>query len=290
MKKLKSLLLLILASLALFSQEIVDSEKVWSNMEEHCHSWGSTYSTDFFKFDKDTIIDNITYKKVWISEDEDHANWNFYGAFIREENKRVYYKQYVGDEGLIYDFNLTIGDSVLVDNPISAGEIWLILVSIDSIQTNDGYKERWELKNNGYPDSEYWIRGIGSQNGVLNSSTGIYGGLCGLYTLLCEKENGDVVYINPDFQTCYLYTVGKDELTNESKVIRITDSPYNNNITVSTDIEGHKQYVITDLGGKTISNVNTIDKSISVSIIDKGIYIISIFTEGNRYSKKFIRY
>ena len=74
-------------------------------MEEHCQPWGSTYSTDYFQFEEDTIINGFVYKKVWISEDETYQNWNFYSAFIREENNKVYYKHMFGEEGLIYDFN-----------------------------------------------------------------------------------------------------------------------------------------------------------------------------------------
>lgn len=33
-------------------------------MKEHCQPWGSTYSTDFIRFDIDTIIDNLLCQRV----------------------------------------------------------------------------------------------------------------------------------------------------------------------------------------------------------------------------------
>ena len=146
--------LLLILSVFAQSQEIVNTNKLWSIMSEHCQPWGSTYSTDFFMFDEDTIINDILYQKVWISEDENHEDWNFYGAFIREVDNRVYYRQMFGDEGLIYDFNLQLGDSVVVNNPRSIGEISLFLNAIDSVETENGYLERWTLVNNLYPDHE----------------------------------------------------------------------------------------------------------------------------------------
>ncbi len=95
-----------------------------------------------------------------------------------------------GDEGLIYDFNLEIGDSVLVNNPRAVGEVWLHLLEIDTITVADDLRERWRMVSSEYQESDYWLRGIGSIAGVLNSSMSIYGGLCGFYALLCQYEGG----------------------------------------------------------------------------------------------------
>ncbi len=121
-----------------YSQEIVNPDKVWSIMEEHCQPWGSNYSTEFIRFDTDTIIDGTVYQKVWIAEDEYHQNWNFYGAFIREDEGLVYYRELFSEEVLIYNFNLEIGDSVVVDNPRAAGALTLVLAEIDSVLLENG--------------------------------------------------------------------------------------------------------------------------------------------------------
>ena len=60
----------------------------------------------------------------------------------------------------------------------------------------------------GYENPEYWIHGIGSMSGVLNSGTAVFGGLCGSATLLCEHEWDTLIYQNPDYGSCYIITTG----------------------------------------------------------------------------------
>lgn len=290
MHKLLLPILLLFYTYTLTAQEIVNPSKLWSSMEEHCQPWGSTYSTDYLKFDADTLIGDIIYKRVWISEDENHENWNFYGAFIREENNRVYYRQMFEEEGLIYDFNLEIGDSVLIDNPRAVSEIWLLLSDIDSVETTDGMRERWKLTSNDYPNTEYWIRGIGSQTGVLNSSSGIFGGLCGLYTLLCQKENGELVYLNPEFESCFLYTTGRDEYEEVFSTLIVSYNHYTQLVDVRIDGEAEKSIYLSNLTGQTVSHQITFSETASLPTYNSpsGIYIVTVILDGSNYSKKIL--
>lgn len=292
MKKILPLLVLLSIPLIPLSQEIVDSTKMWSCMEEHCQSWGSTYSTNYLRFDKDTIINDTSYKKVWISEDENYEQWNFYGAYIREENRRIYYRQMFGEEGLIYDFNLEVGDSVLVDNPRAVGEIYLFLAEIDSIETEYGYQERWRLVSNEYPDNEYWIRGIGSETGILNSSTGIFGGLCGLYTLLCEKENDQMVYLNPEYESCYLYTTGSMELQKPDNMFFIQANSNRVSLTFNDQDLSNKIIVLSDIEASIIYKTQTKDVTSNISMLNNpaGIYIITVYKNGRSNSQKFVKF
>lgn len=286
------LTLLLTTTITLNSQEIVDPAKMWSCMEEHCQPWGSTYSTEYFRFDEDTIIEDLLYKKIWISADENYDQWNFYGAFIREENNRVFLRQMLGEEGLIYDFNLNIGDSLLVDNPRAAGELYLSLVEIDSVEITDGYRERWKLVSSNYPEPEYWIKGIGSETGVLNSSTGVFVGLCGLYRLLCEKENDELVYINPEFTSCFLVTTATHELENRVNQFDLHYDNYSVTVKFNYQINKEKVIVLSDISGKIISQIKTRDDNSTFTLLNNraGIYIISVMIDGKLVSKKFVSY
>jgi len=261
-------------------------------MEEHCQPWGSTYSTDYFRFDKDTIINDTVYKKVWISEDENYEQWSFYGAMIREVDNRIYFRQLFGEEGLIYDFNMEIGDSVLIDNPRAVGEIFITLEEIDSVETEVGFSERWKLTSSEYPDAEYWIKGIGSETGVLNSSSGIFGGLCGLYTLLCEKENDELVYLNPDYNACFLYTTGHEELDDSGVDFRFQ---YNRNekvLSLTMTENTNNTILLTDISGRIIRNYqsNSSIENISLLSAPPGVYIVSVLLSGKVSSQKFVIY
>ncbi len=200
--------------------QIVEPWKMWANLHEYCHSNGTEYSTDYIRFEGDTTIDDITYKKVWQSEDENHENWLFYGFFIREENQKVYLRRPFEEEGLCYDFTLQqTGDTVSIVNPLVTAPLLLTLTEIDSVETADGWRERWKLTAQGYETPEYWIKGIGSMSGVLNSGTAVFGGLCGSATLLCEHEFDTLVYQNPDYGSCYIVTTGIKE-KNQTPVIK----------------------------------------------------------------------
>lgn len=117
--------------------------------------WGTSYTSNYHRFYGDTIINDTLNKKVWVSEDENYEEWYFFDSFIREENKKVYYREMFQSEGLIYDFNLQIGDSVLLNNIRAVDNLWLKLTEIDSVQTTDGFVERWRLESRHYLNSDY---------------------------------------------------------------------------------------------------------------------------------------
>jgi len=291
MKRLFLVIVAIVFSSAIYSQEIVNSDKLWSIMEEHCQPWGSNYSTEFFRFDIDTIVEGKSYKKVWIAEDENHEEWFFYGTFIREEEGNVYYKEMFEEEGLIYNFNLEIGDSVVVNNPRAAGELTLMLAEIDSVELEVGTRERWRLVSSSYTDNEYWIRGIGSQAGVINSGTGVYGGLCGLFTLLCEKENEELVYQNADVGSCYVYITDMNERNypENEDLFTISYNDVTKAVKLKVSDNTTKNIYISTITGNIITNQQIVNSSFTFAFSEypAGLYVITV-VEGARLSSKKI--
>ncbi len=260
-------------------------------MQEHCQPWGNNYSTDHFRFAEDTLINDTLYKRVFTADDEFYEEWFFYGAFIREENKKVFYREMFGSEGLIYDFNLEIGDSCIINNPRSVSEIKLTLTAIDSVETSDGYRKRWRLDNDFYPNPEYWYEGIGSDAGVINSSTGIFGGLCGSYTMLCEKENDVVIYQNPFYETCYYLLLDSEEQQAAAEHdFQLIYNSQTQSVTLGFDHATQKQVFISDMSGRMLhhsaSNQQLLDISLSGNI--SGLYVVRVIVEGKASSKKFM--
>lgn len=294
MKKLVYILLFLLTVPLLEAQEIVDNQKQWSILTGHCLPDYTTYTTTFFKFDEDTIIEGKLYQKVFISEDEYQEEWYFYGSFIREENKKVYLREYYGEEGLIYDFNLHLGDMVEVNNPRAISEVSLVLTEIDSVETSDGYRERWKLTNVEFMISEYWIEGIGSMNGVLNSSTEVFGGLCGTYILLCEEESGSTIYLNPEYEFCYyllLDDAAETEVQEHS--FDIIYRPTNQVVELVFYERENRNVHLTDINGRKISRVQSSENNVHLSLMgsSKGLYIISVVQSDGRFiSKKMMVY
>jgi len=62
----------------------------------------------------DTVINNVSYKKIYQNYDYNFnvSNSQYKGA-IREDNKKIYV-YYYNDERILYDFNLNVGDTAKV--------------------------------------------------------------------------------------------------------------------------------------------------------------------------------
>ena len=277
------------------AQEIVDSTKVWSVLTGHCHPEYTVYTTEMYRFNNDTLINGKMYQTVLISEDEQQEEWFFFGSFVREENKKVYYREYSGEEGLIYDFNLEPGDTVVVNNPRAVSEVTLTLVEIDSVETPEGYRERWKLTNDSFEEPEYWIRGVGSMAGILNSTSNLFGGLCGTYILLCAQENNTTVYQNPGYAYCYYdeLIVGGDEIKMPEKMYDIRYGQANNTLDMIFKSEEEHHIFIADVQGRLITEKKSSEKQIRFSLAGqpKGLYIIVVHTNnGITVSKKIMVY
>ncbi len=294
MKKLIYILLFLIATQSLKAQEIVNSQKLWSVLTGHCLPDYTTYTTSFFKFDEDTIIEGKLYQQVFISEDEFQEEWFFYGSFIREENKKVYLREYFGEEGLIYDFNLKMGDTVVVNNPRAISEVSLVLTEIDSVETTDGHRKRWQLTNDEFMIPEYWIEGIGSMGGVLNSSIEVFGGLCGTNILLCEEEEGNTIYLNPEYEFCYylLLDDGNDIRAQENS-FDIIYRPSSQVVELIFNGSENRSIHLTDINGRMINRGQSADNNVLLPLKgnSKGLYIISVIqNDGHFMSKKIMAY
>lgn len=69
-----------------------------------------------YKLSGDTIIDGHTYKKEWVMGWNDSSQMELTQGFLREENGKVYRKEYNKEEYLWFDYNANIGDTIFYEN------------------------------------------------------------------------------------------------------------------------------------------------------------------------------
>ena len=204
---------IILLSVLVQSQspyQIADTSKVWNTITIGFGSWGVWLcgGTKSNKFEGEIFIGGNTYLEVLESEDSLQENW-YVNGFLREDtiNNSVYFGWGVGEIGLIYDFDLNVGDSIYIDNYYTTYTSLLVCDSIDTVNINGVFKNRYffssDFFNPNYP-AEVWIEGIGSVFGVLNSGLGgvPLGG--GTRELLCCSENDEVIYMDSLFGACFI--------------------------------------------------------------------------------------
>lgn len=210
MKALFTTILLMISFLT-FSQssyQFSDSTKQWNTMYYGLGTFGilhceGTYSN---KISGETILNDTTFFNIYEAQDSLQQNWDQIG-YLREDtvNKKVFFSTIEGEAGLIYDFDLLVGDSVMIDNFFLGFEnILLVCDSINTFSMNGSSKSRFFLHSPGSWGSDIWIEGIGSRFGILNSGyngTDITGGG---RSLLCCTKNDTLVFMDSVFNSCYM--------------------------------------------------------------------------------------
>jgi hypothetical protein len=180
-------------------------------------------SMEIYVIDGDSIYNSMVYKKMWMSYDSTLSGL-MYQWLVRVENNVVYYVPPNGTEGILYDFNLEVGESVFLTNMFCTDlEIEANVIGIDTVVHFGTERKRWELESEGW--TEYWLEGIGSLSGVLHSFYPLCI-ICPVWELLCFHENDDLLYIMPGQTNCYQTSVGIDEQMTNAE-IKIIPNPVN---------------------------------------------------------------
>ena len=134
----------------------------WETVTQFMDPWNPCYSYDFSKTNGDTIINGQQYTII--------TRLNFLTAFIRENNGLVYCKYQNNDiydttEFLLYNFNLQVGDTMLLARTgyelmFSTGHVEYV----DSILIGSTYRKKIGITGWHHID---FIEGIGSLQGLL---------------------------------------------------------------------------------------------------------------------------
>jgi hypothetical protein len=211
-----------LTTMSLSAQTLVKENKLWSNTwigTDFSWPYGVKYESYYIKFQGDTIINDILYKKILRSDDKFQSEWYVYGAIREDSAKKIftYNTNLHPGEVLLYDFGLEIGDSILIDSwyvPVTKVEYTKLQNFNDSIK---------QIELDGI---FIWLEGIGS---VGNSTGGILIGLPECYMLgkyqdiVCYYENDTLKYSNPRFESCFpdhiVHEVNDNYYANSVKIL-----------------------------------------------------------------------
>jgi len=195
-----------------------DSNAIWNTVGENMF----TFDTYRFRYGMygDTLINSHSYHKIYDLYDTTliHENSTYFAA-LREENNKIFVKLPDFDELTLYDFTLSVGDTIWYNLGGCAGHEgcylsqqshWKYVYLIDSLVLENGeQRKRWHLQSEIFGDT--WIEGIGSVAwiGLFNPLiTDVILNGDG-YEFACFKQNDEVVYLNnPQCDKCFcqMYT------------------------------------------------------------------------------------
>jgi hypothetical protein len=185
------------------AQSFIDTTKIWSIVITDSGGGPShgSKTTSYFKFTGDTTINSKDYFVLCECNDVNRKIWRI-NSYWREKNDSVFqFNPNTGNEDLIYDFILTENDSFLVDEQIT-----LYVDSVRMKEWGEKVRKHWYFhKFNGNTSNiTVWIEGVGNINNFTQSSDI---DIAGAFTnLLCFTENGELVYQNPEYNSCYINT------------------------------------------------------------------------------------
>lgn len=243
-----------------------DSGAIWSEVyQPPLDMYGNYLPPIFERFTvngEDTTINEIEYKKLYLFSDSvfDKSRATYIGGIREDKNKRVYFKgdtilhdfkpSYNNTDDpsnglLLYDFSLTIGDTLKYSNLSFWGEI-LIVSTIDTVQIKDTYRKLYSFEEIWWV---HWIEGIGNIKGLLFTSGDLpFNGTNG--DLICFKQNNEILYFNNNFSECFPIINGIETAINDFSGFILYPNPSHDYIRISFGEQQMKSLQVTDCNGR----------------------------------------
>jgi len=216
-----TLLIVIIFTNLITAQNIVDTTKMWRTAfvtfcsEPYPYNGTESY-TRSVRFNEDTLINSLHYKKVFSSLEEYPENWDLLGYIRETQNKEVFFTTDTSNqEYLFFDFNVNINDTIsyywLSDYYVVNDQS--IIKSIDTVLIAGEYRKRIGIGGVYESDtSDYWVEGLGNiKHGMLLMSLN-YMSSQDIY-LTCIYQSDSVIFHNEDEniwysnEQCYYYGV-----------------------------------------------------------------------------------
>ena len=236
--------------------------------------------------DEDTIIENETYKKLYsfTNSEFDPTTATCIGGMRENAQKQVFYR--VGETNkMIYDFSLSIGDT-LYDSDYP--DLIFQVEDIDTINYNGIQRREFTILTNGLM-AAIWIEGIGNYEGIyypFHTNTAENWG-----NTRCYIHNGDLLYSNYSHggNNCIDPLMGVENIS-EDNSITLYPNPTSKDVNISSENIINSIEVFNSIGQRVYqTKVNSKSKSINISSLSKGVYIIVANTDKGYIRKKLIK-
>lgn len=308
MRKIFFVLIFIVLQRLLFGQATTyhpfpDSNAIWSTDYSTAPFVGGNCEKYKCEYSGDTVIGNFTYHKINISGSSFQYNistgcdfsvttgsYNYYWGAIREDtiSKKIFaILQGLNTDTLLYDFSLTVGDTVkgLLANTCSPD---IIVTNVDSILIGGNYRKHWNISRPACLFNGELIEGIGSTFGLVEQfhdfeSSGV---------LVCFSNNDTSYYPSYSTTSGCQFVLGINQ--ERQNLFEIYPNPFFSFTTIKIKDNipyEHFKFTLKDMYGHNIQL--KIEYSSGSFLIDKGnlkpgIYFLSVKYNNEIFVKKII--
>ena len=288
---MKTLILIVLFSLPtlIFGQvnHFANSTSEWNVVREYPNPspidpFFIESRTKIYGFNGDTIVNGIQWGKMFSTFDSAFLNnLNFLG-FVRSENGYIFRTTLFNSIDTLYNFNLSIGDSVFFNIPNK--QQFIPVIQKDSIAINGLFYDRFEFAepvgvNSFTVFGEVWIEGIGSVHGPLFplNPQEFSSEITDKLQLACTRVSSLQYWSHPLYNQCIINNVLKIE-DHQLNSINIFPNPFSDMLVV--DLGNHENAQITlfnSLGQRIIQLNNEANLvELDLSYLDSGLYIMEV--------------
>lgn len=266
----------ILISTNCLSQSFIDTNKIW-----HVGQW-SSFAPNFvftqtYKFKHDSIVNNQSYTVLMQTYDTTQTNWYEVGLFREDTILKKVYWLIDNQEELLYDFNLSVGDTAKVVSSSGPYPNCGSEMIVDSIAYHNYFgvlRKHWYFNTPYYNNPEIWIEGIGNLFGPIENKvfvcTADY-----LPDLLCYSEGTELKWINSSYNDCYINTTGFSE-NQYSFEVMCYPNPSNDIFQIQTNCSGNKIIQIYNTLGELVFNSHTSSYQFEIHLNNPGFYFLNV--------------
>lgn len=232
----------------------------------------------------DSVVGGVTYEKV-----NDGSPISLY----REDTagQEIYYRSPSGQETLLYDFALNMGDSVVIswfDSYLLEYENFTFYVdSVSQTAIQSGSRKLLRLHCNGCDQpSLYWLESVGNLYNLGPLSYNSEGIDYPTDTITCQQINGAQTFLLSDSTPCNL-TSGIDDLSGSAMQLSFYPNPVQNSITLSAS-ELITNVEIINMTGQVVSSnqYHATMVNVDMAAFPAGVYIMQANGQAYRIVKE----
>lgn len=255
------------------------------------------YYQVFISSDRDTVMDGMLYHITYDSLYMDYSHF-FYDnrVYMREDTitGRLWVRTDNGEEVLVADMTLEIGDSVLFYYPESYEYLDdyynNILYRVVDIVFDSNGKNIVLCNMEYYSDNVTIIEGIGpSLLATYMSGNEVFGlTFYHHHDLECQMKDGEYVYQTPFCPFCICPLFSSIESGDESVAPTIVPNPGHDWITINVEDEFGMHAEFYNMQGMRMMVGHT--RTVDVSTLPRGLYIVRVYEVGKGYNHyKFVK-